>query len=40
MAILRWVSKIARSEYYARILRNTSNADSLHDLFGEIDEQA
>ena len=40
VAILRWISKIARSDYYAKILRNTANADSLHDLFCEIDEQS
>jgi len=40
VAILRWVSRIARSEYYAKILANTSDADSLHDLFSEIDEQS
>lgn len=40
VAILRWISRIARSDYYAKILANTSSADSLHDLFHEIDEQS
>jgi mannitol/fructose-specific phosphotransferase system IIA component (Ntr-type) len=40
VAILRWISRIARSDYYAKILANTSSADSLHDLFQEIDEQS
>ena len=40
VAILRWISRIARSEYYAKILANTTSADSLHDLFQEIDEQS
>jgi nitrogen PTS system EIIA component len=40
VAILRWISKIARTEYYSQILKNTTDADSLHQLFGEIDEQS
>lgn len=40
VAILRWISRIARSDYYAKILANTASADSLHDLFLEIDEQS
>ena len=37
--LLRWISSIARSDYYARLLKNTEDADSLYDLFAEIDER-
>lgn len=39
LAILKWVTQIARSSYYTNILRNTSDPDSLHELFCEIDGQ-
>lgn len=40
VAILRWVSVVARSDYYTRILSNTRDPDSLHSLFREIDGTA
>ena len=39
IAILRWVAHIARSDYYTKILRNTTDPDSLHSLFLETDGQ-
>jgi mannitol/fructose-specific phosphotransferase system IIA component (Ntr-type) len=39
VAVLKWVASIARSDYYARVLRNTSDPDSLHSLFLETDQQ-
>lgn len=40
LAILRWVAKLARSDYYATLLKNTVDPDSLFELFHEVDEQA
>lgn len=40
MAIIRWVAKLARSDYYATILRNTDDPDSLFELFQEIDAES
>lgn len=40
IALLRWIASIARSDYYSTVLRNTSDADSLHSLFLETDGQA
>jgi PTS system fructose-specific IIA component/PTS system nitrogen regulatory IIA component len=40
MSILRWVAKLARSDYYATILRNTSDPQSLYELFQEIDAES
>jgi mannitol/fructose-specific phosphotransferase system IIA component (Ntr-type) len=40
VAILRWVASIARSDYFARVLKNTSDPDSLHSLFLETDASA
>ena len=37
LAILKWVAALARSDYYATILRNTRDPDSLHSLFLEAD---
>ena len=37
VSILKSVAKIARDDYYARILRNTTDPDSLFDLFREAD---
>ena len=38
--ILKWIASIARSDYYSKVLRNTSDADSLYQLFQETDGQA
>ena len=35
--VLRSVAKIARDDYAARVLRNTSQCDSLFELFRELD---
>lgn len=40
VAILRWIAVIARSSMYASILRNTEDADSIYELFQEIDGAA
>lgn len=40
VAILRSISRGVRSDYYARVLSNTSDAALLHDLFGEIEGAA
>jgi len=37
IAILKWIASIARSDYYTKVLRNTSDPDSLHSLFLETD---
>lgn len=40
VAILKWIASIARSDYYSKVLANTSEPDSLHSLFLETDGQA
>jgi mannitol/fructose-specific phosphotransferase system IIA component (Ntr-type) len=40
VAILRTVAKLARDDYYARILRNTTDPGSLFELFREADGKA
>ena len=40
IAILKWIASIARSDYYTKVLRNTSDPDSLHSLFLETDGPA
>jgi mannitol/fructose-specific phosphotransferase system IIA component (Ntr-type) len=40
IAILKWLASIARSDYYTKVLRNTSDPDSLHSLFLETDGPA
>src|SRR5262245_14650173 len=40
MAILKWIASIARSDYYSKVLRNTSDPASLHSLFLESDNPA
>jgi mannitol/fructose-specific phosphotransferase system IIA component (Ntr-type) len=40
IAILKWIASIARSDYYSKILVNTSDPDSLHSLFLETDGAA
>jgi mannitol/fructose-specific phosphotransferase system IIA component (Ntr-type) len=40
IAALRWIASIARSDYYAKVLGNTTDPDSLHSLFLETDGQA
>lgn len=37
VAILRTVARLARDDYYARILRNTTDPESLFELFREAD---
>ncbi len=37
VAILRWIAQVARNDYYAKVLRSTTDAASLHSLFREID---
>lgn len=37
VALLKAISKAVRDDYYARILRNTADADLLHDLFRDLD---
>jgi PTS system fructose-specific IIA component/PTS system nitrogen regulatory IIA component len=37
MTILKWIASIARSDYYSKVLKNTSDPDSLHSLFLETD---
>lgn len=37
IAILKAITKGVRDDYYARILRNTADAELLHDLFRELD---
>ena len=39
IAVLRWIASIARSDYYSKVLRNTSDPDSLFALFLETDGQ-
>ena len=39
VAILKWIASIARSDYYSKVLRNTSDPASLHSLFLETDGQ-
>lgn len=38
--VLRWIAKLARSRRHARILANETRADSIHELFQEIDDDA
>jgi mannitol/fructose-specific phosphotransferase system IIA component (Ntr-type) len=40
VAILKWIASIARSDYYSKVLANTSEPDSLHSLFLETDGPA
>ncbi len=40
LAIMRWIAKIARNDYYAKLLSTTRDPDSLHELFHEIDGAA
>jgi mannitol/fructose-specific phosphotransferase system IIA component (Ntr-type) len=40
VAILKWIASIARSDYYSKVLTNTSDPDSLHSLFLETDVDA
>ncbi len=40
MAILSAISRGVRSDYYARVLSNTSDVALLYDLFGEIEGAA
>ncbi len=40
IAILKWIASIARSDYFSRVLSNTSDPDSLHSLFLESDGAA
>jgi mannitol/fructose-specific phosphotransferase system IIA component (Ntr-type) len=37
VVILKWIAAIARSDYYSKVLKNTSDPDSLHSLFLEAD---
>jgi mannitol/fructose-specific phosphotransferase system IIA component (Ntr-type) len=37
VAILKWIASIARSDYFAKVVKNTSDPDSLHSLFLETD---
>lgn len=37
VAILKTVARLARDDYYARILRTTTDPDSLYELFREAD---
>ncbi len=37
VGILSWIARMARSEYYTRVLRTTRDAQSLHELFLEVD---
>ena len=39
VSILKWIATIARSDYYSKVLRNTSDPASLHSLFLETDGQ-
>ena len=39
IAILKWIASIARSDYYSKVLKNTSDPDSLYQLFLESDAQ-
>ena len=39
IAVLRWIASIARSDYYSKVLRNTTDPDSLFGLFLETDGQ-
>ena len=36
--ILKWIARLARSDYHTAILRNTADAGSLYDFFRETDE--
>jgi PTS system fructose-specific IIA component len=40
VAILKWIASIARSDYYSKVLVNTSDPESLHSLFLETDGAA
>ncbi len=40
LAIVKWVAQLARSDYYAAILKNTTDPASLFELFREIDDDA
>jgi mannitol/fructose-specific phosphotransferase system IIA component (Ntr-type) len=40
VSILKVISRGVREDYYARILRSTSDPDLLHDLFREMDAKA
>lgn len=39
VGILSWIARMARSEYYTNLLRTTRDADSLHELFLEVDDE-
>jgi mannitol/fructose-specific phosphotransferase system IIA component (Ntr-type) len=38
--ILQWIAGFARSDYHATVLRNTTEPESLFELFQEFDESA
>ena len=40
VAVLKWIATIARSDYYSKVLRNTSDPESLFSLFLETDGRA
>lgn len=40
IAILKWLASIARSDYYTKVLKNTTDPDSLFSLFLETDGPA
>jgi len=40
VAILKWIASIARSDYYSKVLKNTSDPESLYSLFLESDGRA
>lgn len=40
IGILKWIAAIARSDYYSKVLRNTSDPALLHSLFLESDGTA
>ncbi len=40
ISVLRWIASIARSDYYAKVLGNTTDPDSLYSLFLETDGRA
>ncbi len=40
VAILRWIAQIARDDYYSKLLRTTTDPQSLYELFLEIDGRA
>lgn len=37
VSILRWIAKIARDDYYSKLLATTRDPQSLYELFREID---